>query len=153
MQKINVITRTDVDVFRTVQRQMNAEHNTLYDTINQYQEIATKSAIYPGQGTPVGLWYALTKLNGEAGEAAEQIGKAFRDDGLLQETEQGVFAASVLTPQRRAALKKELGDVLWYVSAAAKELGYTLGEVALENLEKLCDRGERGKLQGSGDER
>jgi NTP pyrophosphatase (non-canonical NTP hydrolase) len=148
---INVITRADVDVFRTVQRQMKAEHNTLYDTINQYQEIAAKSAIYPGKGTPLGLIYCGLKLNGEAGEFAEHVGKAMRDDGFA--TDRGSVEYRTLSDARRAAIKKELGDVLWYVSAAAKELGYTLGEIAVGNLEKLCDRGERGKLQGSGDER
>lgn len=38
------------------------------------------------------------------------------------------------------------GDVLWYVSQLAKELGSTLSEVALSNLEKLEGRAEQGTL-------
>ena len=48
---------------------------------------------------------------------------------------------------------KELGDVLWYLTRSANELGYSLVDVAEINLIKLTSRKERGVLQGSGDER
>ena len=50
-------------------------------------------------------------------------------------------------------IKKELGDVLWYVSQVATELTLSLDEVALCNIEKLQSRKKRGKLSGSGDNR
>ena len=50
-------------------------------------------------------------------------------------------------------MKKELGDVLWYVSQAAYELGYTLQDIAQENIFKLADRAQRKVLNGEGDER
>ena len=56
-------------------------------------------------------------------------------------------------PDRREALKGELGDVLWYVASAARELGYDLADIAQANLDKLADRAARGTLQGSGDNR
>lgn len=148
---INRITREDVKDFAIHGKD---SHNALDD----YQRTSTKSAIYPGKGTALGLAYTALKLNGEAGELAEHVGKAIRDDSLMfglrchldgSITEQAVK----LTDQRRVALIKEIGDILWYVSAACNELGITLSEVALTNLEKLCDRGERDVLRGSGDER
>ena len=110
-------------------------------TLDNYQVNAVVTAIYPGMGTFIGLSYCALKLNGEAGEVAEHIGEALRDD------------ARDITPARRVALKKELGDVLWYIAALSSELGYDLSEIARENLKKLADRKARGVLRGSGDER
>ena len=142
---MNSITMDDVPVVRMSGR------------FDDYQRIAIRSAIYPGQGTTVGLWYCLTKLNGEAGEAAEHIGKAFRDDGALEPIaapyDDVLFAPNSRIDSRREAIIKELGDVLWYVSAAANELGLSLGEIATTNITKLASRTERGQLRGSGDDR
>lgn len=146
MKAINGITRRDV---------LNFTGGVgIMDT---YQHIATKSAIYPGQGTALGLAYVALKLNGEAGEFAEHVGKAMRDDGLITIEHNGEHYLSgvrqPLTPERRALIIKEVGDVLWYLSAACNELGIPLSEAAAENLRKLCDRTERDALRGSGDDR
>lgn len=136
MTNINKITEEDVLEFEA------------YPTFLRYQLIATKSAIYPGRNTPIGLMYTALKLNGEAGELAEHVGKAMRDDGF------GAFIPeTALTKERRALIIKELGDVLWYISAICNELNISLPAVALRNLEKLKDRTDRQKLQGSGDDR
>jgi NTP pyrophosphatase (non-canonical NTP hydrolase) len=87
------------------------------------------------------LAYPALGLAGEAGEVAEHAKKAIRDD------------AGVVTEERRRAMAKELGDVLWYVSQLASELGLELDEIARANLEKLLSRQHRGVLSGSGDER
>jgi NTP pyrophosphatase (non-canonical NTP hydrolase) len=115
-------------------------------TLDEYQQAALTTAIYPGKGKLLGLTYATLKLAGESGEVAEHLGKAFRDDGF------GITQPE-LTPERHSTLKKELGDVLWYVAAAARELGLDLSEVAAANISKLASRAERGQLQGSGDDR
>jgi NTP pyrophosphatase (non-canonical NTP hydrolase) len=156
MTGINKITRDDVNFFRDV----HSHRETAPDnSLNTYQRIATKSAIYPGQGTPLGLAYVALKLNGEAGEFAEHVGKAMRDDGLItidflsQDKTNAAIHFEPLTPERRALIIKEIGDVLWYLSAACNELNISLSEAASTNLEKLCDRSERDALRGSGDER
>ena len=50
-------------------------------------------------------------------------------------------------------LALELGDVLWYISTLADDLGVTLEEVAKANIEKLQSRMERNKIKGDGDNR
>jgi NTP pyrophosphatase (non-canonical NTP hydrolase) len=146
MTNINAVSELDVKLF--------AERPLMHE----YQRLATRSAIYPGRGTPLGLNYAALKLNGEAGELAEHVGKAMRDDDLIHvggSYSDATFAVKFndLTPERRAAIIKEAGDVLWYVSAIANELGMKLSEIATANLVKLADRTKRNVLQGSGDER
>lgn len=150
-QPINRITRLDLDaMLDAVDRRDNA--------LKVYQDVATKSAFYPGQGTALGLAYCALKLNGEAGELAEHVGKAMRDDELMLSigfngNSAPMFVAGELSPTRHALLIKEVGDVLWYVTALCNELGVTLDDVAETNVRKLFDRGERDALQGSGDER
>jgi NTP pyrophosphatase (non-canonical NTP hydrolase) len=105
--------------------------------LSHYQQRSRATAVYPGAGE--NLTYPALGLCGEAGEAAEKVKKAMRDDG------------GVLTEERRAALAAELGDVLWYVAQLATEADLDLDEIAEENLAKLLSRQERGVLQGSGD--
>ena len=58
-----------------------------------------------------------------------------------------------VSEERREALAKELGDVLWYLAQLATELDLDLDEVAELNLEKLLSRQRRGVLHGAGDDR
>ena len=53
----------------------------------------------------------------------------------------------------KEGLAKELGDVLWYIAAIARDIGYGLDTIAEMNLEKLADRKARGTIQGNGDNR
>lgn len=151
---INKIDRRDVKRFKDqCEYQFDGDCNLL----DLYQEIAGQSAIYPGKGTAQGIMYCSLKLNGEAGELAEHVGKAMRDDGFGNVLSFGAgntpaYLAS-LTEERRQLIIKEIGDNLWYLQALCRELGITLSQAALINLQKLCDRGERDVLQGSGDNR
>lgn len=52
-----------------------------------------------------------------------------------------------------ANIKKELGDVLWYIAVIADDLGLSLDDIASYNIEKLASRHKRGTLTGSGDDR
>lgn len=125
-----------------------------FPQMDKYQNVASGSAIYPGRGTFLGLNYCALKLNGEAGELAEHVGKAMRDDGLISAIGFGPgFEFGDLTPERRELIIKEVGDCLWYLSAISRELEMNLSEIAAINLRKLYDRQERNALQGSGDNR
>lgn len=113
--------------------------------LNEYAYSAMQTAIYPGAGTPMGLAYVALKMNGEAGEFAEHLGKAMRDDNFI--------GYGMLDKERHALMVKEVGDVLWYLAAACRELGVTLQDVAQINLAKLADRQTRQALNGAGDNR
>jgi NTP pyrophosphatase (non-canonical NTP hydrolase) len=106
--------------------------------LSEYQTRSRRTAKYPR-----GAWFMYPALGiaGEAGEVAEHAKKAIRDDG------------GEITPERREAISKELGDVLWYIAQLATELDLDLDEVAQANLDKLLSRQRRGVLSGSGDDR
>lgn len=53
----------------------------------------------------------------------------------------------------RENVKKELGDVLWYIAVIAHDLGISFDDLASANLAKLASRAERGVIGGSGDNR
>lgn len=149
---INKIEHCDVVKFAYL-NSMSVEFNSL----DRYQQIATQSAIYPGQGTPFGLMYAALGL-AEAGEVQNKVKKAFRDDGMIEfvdiaYTDIEPVRFHPLPRERRAQIIKELGGALWYIAAVCNEIGASMSDVALQNLEELCSRGERGTLQGSGDDR
>lgn len=105
-----------------------------------YQAHTADTAIYPGQGTIMGLLYCALGL-GEAGEIQGKIKKILRDHNFE------------VTEEMEKAIEKELGDLLWYVARVADELDLSLDHIAASNLAKLADRKERGVLQGNGDDR
>lgn len=107
---------------------------------NDYQNRASRTAKFP-KGSSEGLYYTALGLNGEAGEYAEVIKKLMRDD------------AGKLSAERRQKALLELGDVLWYLSQAARICNLTLQQVAEANIEKLTSRKQRGKIHGDGDNR
>ena len=95
---------------------------------NEYQRRAKTTAIYPGQGEPLGLTYVGLKLTGEAGEVSDKIGKLIRDKGLM--------VSGQIAGADRIALLKEGGDVLWYLAALATQLGFNLDDMARMNLDR-----------------
>ncbi|WP_038056953.1 nucleoside triphosphate pyrophosphohydrolase family protein [Thermus amyloliquefaciens] len=107
-------------------------------TLNEYQQEAKKTALYP---EAYRILYPTLGLVGEAGELANKVKKVLRDHG------------GTLDPASRQDLLAELGDLLWYVAQLATDLGASLEEVAQGNLAKLRSRLERGTIGGSGDHR
>ena len=110
---------------------------------NEYQDKATALATYPDVGS--NMVYPALGLAGEAGEVAEKVKKMWRNHSTMD--------GSDLTAEQRDAIVKEIGDVLWYAAALAKEIGVKLGAIAVVNLVKLYDRRERGVIKSQGDNR
>ena len=82
------------------------------------------------------LFIMTAGLGGELGEVLEKVKKHVRDGNLDREN-----------------LKKELGDVLYYLVRLMRYFGFQPSEVLAANVEKLESRRERGVLRGSGDNR
>lgn len=106
--------------------------------IKEYSDKAIATAIY-GEGASI--IYPTLGLNGEAGEVAEKIKKTLRDKN-------GVFDDEI-----RYDIALEIGDVLWYCNALARDIGYSLEEIMSMNIIKLKSRQERDKIHGDGDNR
>ena len=105
---------------------------------NEYQEQAIKTAVFPEE---LGILYPTLGLMGESGEVAEKVKKLYRD------------SEGKLTAEFIKTMVGELGDVLWYLSALANNLGLDLNTVAEANLVKLKSRLERNQIHGDGDDR
>ena len=80
-------------------------------------------------------------ISGEAGEVLKKWKKivAYKDGKVSDED--------------RMELKKEIGDVVWYVAVMAHSLGLSFEEVMQLNVKKLQDRKKRGVQKGAGDNR
>jgi NTP pyrophosphatase (non-canonical NTP hydrolase) len=99
--------------------------------LSEYQQ-AVKKYLLPSANNREYL------VNGLAAEAGEVAAKAVRDDDGLVDI---------------VKLKKELGDVLWFVAILSAHYGIDLVDVATSNINKLQSRQDRNVLGGSGDER
>jgi len=91
-----------------------------------------KALIYPAFG-----------LAGEVGEIMEKLKKIITAGGEITNIDQ----------EKKEEFKKELGDVLWYISALSNDLGFSLEDVANKNIDKLKSRKDRGVIHGEGDNR
>jgi NTP pyrophosphatase (non-canonical NTP hydrolase) len=100
--------------------------------LNDYQELAVDMKLLTAD-----MDYLLLGLVGEVGEFYSPIAKAIRDDTEIEDN----------------LLKKELGDILWFIATISAELGLTLNEIAEANIKKLQSRKLRGTIGGSGNDR
>ena len=108
--------------------------------LNEYQKKALQTAFHDKKYKII---YPALGLGNEAGEVLGKIKKWLRgDDG-----------DGDISKERVEALKEELGDVLWYLSVLANDLGLSLDDIAKTNIDKLQSRQKRGALKGDGDKR
>jgi len=110
---------------------------------SEYQKKSRKTAIYPDADN--NFIYPTLGLAGETGEVIEKIKKLMRNDGVTK--------ASEISEEKKQELEKEMGDVVWYLTQLATELGLELDSIASKNIEKLESRMERGVLHSQGDNR
>jgi NTP pyrophosphatase (non-canonical NTP hydrolase) len=108
---------------------------------DEYQKQAGKTATFNDKDKTYALMYLSLGVAGESGELIEKIKKAVRNDG------------GVVSDEKREAIKHEIGDVLWYLSQLAQNLGIPFSEAADANLKKLADRAARGVIKSEGDTR
>lgn len=104
----------------------------------EYAEAAAETAIYPATHR---ILYPALGMAGEAGEVANKVKKIIRD-GIDNQPETW-----------REDLADEIGDVLWYCAALAKDLNIPLSVIAAKNRDKLMARKQKGTIGGSGDKR
>ena len=109
-------------------------------TFDEYQIEAEKTATYPQGSLIESLSYLGLGMTGEAGEVADKLKKWLRGDYYLH-------------VEKQKEIIIELGDCLWNISEIARQLDYSLEEVAELNIEKLKSRQERNVLHGDGDDR
>ena len=100
--------------------------------IEDYQELAWKTALESAKNPA----YMVANLTSEAGEVAGKYAKWIRD-GVLDE----------------AGMQKEIGDVLWQIAGLSTVMGWSLADLASQNLRKLAQRQTNNTLMGEGDER
>ena len=112
-------------------------------TFDEYQKQAITTAHVDPQyaDTPMENTIWAMGIAGEAGEVLEKWKKivAYKEGKISDEDLQ--------------ELKKELGDVIWYIALLAQGLGLSFEEIAQLNLKKLQDRKKRDVIKGQGDNR
>ncbi len=114
--------------------------------MNEYQKLASRTATFNSDELDEKEFarqvaYLALGVTGEAGEVAEKVKKILRDD------------EGSISDEKKEELKKELGDVLWYLSQMARMLGYSFEDVAQTNIDKLWNRHKRDVIKGEGDNR
>lgn len=107
-------------------------------TFDEYEQKAMETALEYGDQA---FNYGGLGLTSEAGEVAGKLKRVIREED------------NIVTDEMREILKKELGDVLWYVNFLSVKLGIPLKDIATANIEKLASRKERSTLKGTGDDR
>lgn len=107
--------------------------NEMTDLLKEYQEFIRKTRRYVVDTHMGRVGYCALGLAGEAGEVANEVKKAVRDDG------------SELTTERTDKIIDENGDTLWYVVCLADELGVSLEDLIRMNMAKLSKRMEASR--------
>lgn len=126
-------------------------------TLNEYQLKAMDTCM----GSCNNLSYMLLNLVGEVGEFASKVAKSIRKEEISigGEAAIGIIKNNPVVEDdtafyfMRDELQKEAGDILWQLSGLCHVMGWTLNDVAVQNLEKLASRKERNVIDGEGDNR
>lgn len=126
-------------------------------TLNEYQE----KAMVTNAPSSDNDTYSLFGLIAEVGELADKVAKGVRKEIIEIDGDDITHGAKGWEngeptdeyAEIEEGMKKELGDVLWFVAHFAQRFGWSLEEVAQLNLDKLADRAKRNVIIGDGDNR
>lgn len=110
---------------------------------NDYQRQALTTAYtdpdYKDTLMDTTIW--VMGVAGEAGEVVEKWKKIV------------AYQSGKITPEDTEGLKKELGDIVWYIAVLANSLGLSFEEIMQLNVTKLKSRKQRDVIKGQGDNR
>jgi NTP pyrophosphatase (non-canonical NTP hydrolase) len=131
-----------------------ADHSVSY-TFKDYQKIADMTSGRNTMSHVSWMNYLVCGLFEEVGEVARHVAHATRDEGFRfpKDLSRATVETRDLNGERKERLAKELGDVLWFISQLAREIGTDLEGAALGNNVKLLNRLAHGKINGEGDDR
>lgn len=119
-------------------------------TLKEYQNKAMNTCM----DSCANIAYMFTGLSAEVGEVNDKLAKAIRKGYLsLHRNDIAWWVKDSAQEKIKEDLKKEIGDVLWFVAGLADVLGINLDDVATANLAKLADRAQRNVIDGNGDNR
>lgn len=121
-------------------------------TLNEYQRQAMTTCLPESEN----FSYMMLNLAAEVGEIAGKVGKMIRKrQARIDDNDITMYHGSdpEVDRQRELDLQKEAGDVLWQISGLCSVMGWSLDDIARQNLQKLADRQQRRVIDGSGDNR
>ena len=118
-------------------------------TLNEYQKKAMRTCL----PTSENFSYMFLNLVGEVGEFASKIEKHIRKEKAVINDNRFIIKRFNVTKEEQEELKKELGDVLWQLSGLCSVMGWSLNDIAQQNLDKLASRQQRNVIEGNGDNR
>lgn len=109
--------------------------------LREYQERAMTTCM-PSSNN---FSYMFLNLVGEVGEFASKVAKSIRkEENSIEYNDLGVI-------ENDKELQKEAGDILWQLSGLCTVMGWSLEDVAQQNLDKLAARKAVGTIDGNGD--
>lgn len=119
----------------------------LYNLIGEVGELCEKVEFHVNDISLAMLAYNLSKSS----RMAKEIRK--NPDSLASVIWRNNFNESYTKLRNDKDLQKEAGDILWQLAGLCSVMGWSLEDIAQQNLDKLADRQRRGKIDGEGDNR
>lgn len=113
--------------------------------LKEYQERAMTTCMPSSEN----FSYMFLNLVGEVGEFASKVAKHIRKEKAY--ISENYLFTELCTYEEEEELKKEAGDILWQLSGLCKVMGWSLEDVAQQNLDKLAARKAVGTIDGNGD--
>ena len=103
-------------------------NNVTSDPSKEHEAFIYRLQELEGQGFPTErLLTAAVGMSAEAGEFTEVVKKI-------------IFQGKPFTEENMFHLKRELGDIMWYVAQACIGMNISIDEILQMNVDKLADR-------------